>query len=422
MFEIEDEGLVENYNRLKENKPESLPEEVFIWDETLRDGEQTPGVFLTIDEKIEIAKLMDEIGVVIIAAGFPAVSKNEKEALKKISREGFHASIAAPARAIRSDIDACIECEVDEIPLFIASSNLHLKYKLRLTREQVIERVVDSVQYAKDHGVVVDFITEDSSRTEFEYLIKIYKAAVDAGADRICACDTVGFLRPLSMKNLMGRIREEIWKIKKIPLAVHCHDDFGLATANTLAAIEEGVTFPLTCINGYGERAGNAPLEEIVMALEVLYDINTHIKTDKLYELSMLTEKYFTVPVPVHKAIVGENAYSHESGIHVHGEMEHHRAYEPISPRSIGRDRRFFLGKFTGAHGIRHKLDQNNISATDEEVVEIVERIKELQERAGKEEMRRAFNDVKRIMSEMHTGVSEDELWKIVRDVTEEKA
>ncbi len=418
MFELEKDGLIANYNMLEESKTEFLPEEVWIWDETLRDGEQTPGVFLTLDEKIELAKLMDEMGVAVIAAGFPAVSRSEKDTIKQISSENLGLSVAAPARAMRSDVDACLECEVDEIPIFIASSNLHLKYKLRMTREQVVEAVADSVSYAKDHGVVVDFITEDSSRTEIEFLIELHKVAIEAGADKICACDTVGFLRPLSMKYLMSKIREEVLKVKKVPLAVHCHDDFGLATSNTLAAIEEGVTFPLTCINGYGERAGNAPLEEVVMALEVLYGINTHIKTEKLYELSTLTEKYFTVPVPVHKAIVGENAFSHESGIHIHGEMEHHRAYEPISPSSVGRGRKFFMGKFTGAHAIRHKLDKKGIEATDDEVSIIVERIKELQEKLGKDDMRSAFNDVKKIMSEMHTGVSEDELWEIVNDVT----
>ncbi|MDY6959626.1 MAG: hypothetical protein SVK08_10775, partial [Halobacteriota archaeon] len=347
-----------------------------------------------------------------------AVSQSEKDTIKQISSENLRLSVAAPARAMRSDIDACLDCGVDEIPIFIASSNLHLKYKLRMTKEEVMEAVSDSVSYAKDHGVVVDFITEDSSRTQIEFLIELHKAAIEAGVDKICACDTVGFLRPLSMKYLMRRIREEVLKVRKVPLAVHCHDDFGLATSNTLAAIEEGVTYPLTCINGYGERAGNAPLEEVVMALEVLYGINTHIKTEKLYELSTLTEKYFTVPVPVHKAIVGENAFSHESGIHIHGEMEHHRAYEPISPSSIGRGRKFFLGKFTGAHAIRHELELKGIEATDEEVALIVKRIKELQERIGKEDMRRAFNDIKRIMSEMHAGVTEDELWRITKEIT----
>ncbi|MDY6930311.1 MAG: homoaconitate hydratase [Halobacteriota archaeon] len=418
MIKIEKDGLIENYNVLEESKTEFLPEEVWIWDETLRDGEQTPGVFLTIDEKIELAKLMDEMGVAVIAAGFPAVSQSEKDTIKKISSENLSLSVAAPARAMRSDIDACLDCEVDEVPIFIASSDLHLKYKLRMSKEEVMEAVSDSISYAKNHGVVVDFITEDSSRTQIDFLIELHKVAIEAGVDKICACDTVGFLRPLSMKYLMRRIREEVLKVRKVPLAVHCHDDFGLATSNTLAGIEEGVTYPLTCINGYGERAGNAPLEEVVMALEVLYGINTHIKTEKLYELSTLTEKYFTVPMPVHKAIVGENAFSHESGIHIHGEMEHHRAYEPISPSSIGRERRFFLGKFTGAHAIRHELEKKGIDATDEEVAIIVDRIKDLQERIGKDDMRRAFNDVKRIMSEMHKGVTEEELWKITKEIT----
>lgn len=414
-----EEGLLENYNNLKEIKPKYLPKEVWIWDETLRDGEQTPGVFLTNDEKIEIAKLLDDIGVAVIAAGFPAISKKEAEAVKRIAQEGFRASIAAPARSIRSDIDACIDCGVDEIPLFIASSNLHLKYKLNMTKDEVKSRVADSVQYAKDHGVVVDFILEDSSRSEFDFMVELYKTAIEAGADRICACDTVGFLYPLSMKNLMGRLRDEIWKIKKIPLAVHCHNDFGLACANTLAAVEEGVTFPLICINGYGERAGNAALEEVVMSLEVLYRINTHIKTEMIYELSTMTEKYFTIPIPIHKAIVGANAFSHEAGIHVHGELGHPLSYEPMAPESIGRERRFILGKFTGRHIIRRRLQDKKINANDDEICDILDKIKKEQETIGKKEMRAMFDEIKNKTSKMHSGLDEKRFWEIVFEVIE---
>ncbi len=416
---MSNEGLIENYNNLKDIKPKHLPKEVFIWDETLRDGEQTPGVFLTIDEKTEIAKLMDDMGVAVIAAGFPAVSKSEAKAVKRIANEGFSASIAAPARALHSDIDACIDCGVDEIPLFIASSNLHLKYKLKMTREEVLDRVSDSIGYAKDHGVVVDFILEDSSRSEFDFLVEIYKTAIESGADRICACDTVGFLRPLSMKYLMSRLRDEIWKIKKVPLAIHCHNDFGLATANTLAAVEEGVTFPLICINGYGERAGNAAFEEVVMALEVLYGIDTHIKTDMLYELSTLTEKFFTVPLPIHKAIVGVNAFSHESGIHVHGELGHPLTYEPIAPESVGRKRLFILGKFTGRHIIRRKLKSKNIEATDDQICDILDKIKKEQESIGKKERCDMFDEVKERTLKMHSGVDDNRFWAIVSEILE---
>jgi 2-isopropylmalate synthase len=415
--EVEREELIVDYNRFPDARPKNLPEEVYIWDETLRDGEQTPGVFLTIDEKIELAKMMDDIGVAIIAVGFPAVSKSEREVVKRISNEGLNASVAAPARAIRSDIDACIECEADQIPLFIATSDLHMKYKLRMDRGEVIERIIDSVQYAKDHGIIIDFITEDSTRTESSFLIKSYKSAIEAGADKICICDTVGFIRPLSMKYLVDKVREEIWKLKKIPIAVHCHDDFGLATANTLAAIEEGVTFPHTCVNGYGERAGNAPLEEVVVALERLYNIKTHIKMEKLYELSSLTEKYFMIPIPANKAIVGECAFAHESGIHVHGEMKHPFTYECVSPESVGRDRSFLIGKFSGKHTIRKRLEEENIKASEEEISEIVERVKESCTCKKKREMAEKFEFFREGMKEIRMGMDKEELLEIIQNV-----
>lgn len=412
-MEIEEEGLVVDYNKLAE-VPGHLPNEVWIWDETLRDGEQAPGVFLTADEKIEIAKILDEIGVAIIAVGFPIVSKSEREAVKCIACENLRASIAAPARVIREDIDACIACDVDEIPIFVASSDLHLRYKLRMSREQVVERIKDSVQYAKDHGVTVDFIAEDSTRSDYAFLMEVYKSAIETGADRICICDTVGFLSPLSVRYLVSRIRDEVWKKKKIPISIHCHDDFGLATANTLVAVEEGVTYPHTCINGYGERAGNAPLDEVVMSLEALYNVKTHVKTEKLYELSCLAEKYFTIPIAANKSIVGENAFAHESGIHVHGEIAHPFMYESIPPEAVGRENKFIIGKFSGKHAVKMRLEEKGIIANDVEINVIVEKIKDSFTLEKKKEMMDKFLLVKGSMEKLHRGISEEDFWKIV--------
>jgi len=421
---LEAEGLIVNYNKFPQTFPSTLPSKVLIWDETLRDGEQTPAVSLTVDEKIEIAKLMDETGVAIIDVGFPAVSGMEKKTVKRIAAESFkQASIAAPARALRADVDVCIETGVDEIPIFVAFSDLHLKYKLKMTKERVIERVVDCIEYAKKHGMMVDFVTEDTSRTSIDSTVEIYKAAVEAGADRVVIADTVGFLRPLSMKFLVAQIRDRLWgELKReVPLSVHCHNDFGLATANTLAAVEEGVTAPHTCVAGFGERAGNAPLEEVVMALEILYNVRTGIKTEKLHELAQLTEKYFAIPLPVHKAIVGDNAFSHEAGIHVHGMLAHSLCYEPISPALVGRETRFHLGKFTGKHIIEKRLEVEGIEATPEQVQDIVERIKRIQEGREKAEILRIFHQIKSLIEEIRKGITDQEFWRIVEETTGQK-
>lgn len=421
---LEAEGLIVNYNKFPQSFPPTLPSEVIIWDETLRDGEQTPAVSLSVDEKIEITKLMDETGVAIIDVGYPAVSKMEKRNVKTIAAEGYkQASIAAPARAIRSDVDVCLECDVDEIPVFVAFSDLHLKYKLRMTKEQVIERVVDCIEYAKKHGVIVDFVTEDTSRTSVDSTVQIFKAAIEAGADRVVIADTVGFLRPLSMKFLIAQIRDRLREEVKrqVPLSVHCHNDFGLATANTLAAVEEGVTVPHTCVAGFGERAGNAPLEEVVVALEMLYNVRTGVKTEKLYELAQLAEKYFAIPLPVHKAIIGDNTFSHEAGIHVHGMLAHSLCYEPIPPALVGRETKFHLGKFTGRHIIEKRLELEEIKATREQVRDIVEKIKRLQERREKAEILRIFHQIKGLIREIRRGVTDQEFWEIVEETTGQK-
>lgn len=421
---LEAEGLIVNYNKFPQTFPPTLPSRVIIWDETLRDGEQTPAVSLSVDEKIEITKLLDETGIAIIDVGYPAVSETERKTVKTIAAEGYiQASIAASARALRADVDICLECGVDEIPIFVAFSDLHLKYKLRMTKEQVIEKAVDCVEYAKKHGIIVDFVTEDTSRTSVDSTVQIFKAAIEAGADRVVIADTVGFLRPLSMKFLVAKIRGSLRKEvkRKVPLSVHCHNDFGLATANTLAAVEEGVAVPHTSVAGFGERAGNAPLEEVVVALEVLYNIRTGVKTERLYELAQLTEKYFAIPLPVHKAITGDNTFSHEAGIHVHGMLAHRLCYEPIPPALVGRETRFQLGKFTGRHIVEKRLEVEGIEASRDQVRDVVEKIKRLQERREKAEILRIFHRIKGLIREIRRGVTDREFWEIVEETTGQK-
>ncbi len=422
--ELEADGLIVNFNKVQQTKPKHLPKEVLIWDETLRDGEQTPGTSLLIDEKIEIAKLMDEMGIAIINVGFPAVSKDEQEVVRRIAAEGFkQAKICAPARAIKSDIDVAIQSGAEEVPIFIAFSNLHLKYKLKKTPEEVLNIVTDCVEYAKKHGVIIDFVSEDTSRTSIDNTVKIFKTAIEAGADRVVITDTVGFLRPESMRYLVSQIRDRLYEEvkRKVPLSIHNHNDFGLATANTLAAIEEGVTVPHVCVAGFGERAGNAPLEEVVMALEFLYGVRTGIKTERIQELADLVSQSFAILLPVHKAITGENAFSHEAGIHVHGILSHRLTYEPIPAETVGRKTEFYLGKHTGSQIVKTKLEQKNIEATDEQIGQIVLQVKETHKLRDKVEMLRQLQSAAELLRETRLGLKEDEFWNIVTAVTGKK-
>jgi len=421
---LEAQGLIANYNRFRKNLPPKLPKKVFIWDETLREGEQTPTVFLTYVEKVKLAKMMDEMGVAIITVGFPGFSEEEKNNVRRISNESFQqASIAASARIIRSDIDACLGCGIQEISIFTPFNRLNLRYRLKMTKEQVLEKTVDCIEYAKKHGVIVNFVLEDASRTPLPEILQIFEAAVKAGADRLVIADTVGFLRPLSMHYLISRIREGLSQLinKEIPFSIHCHNDFGLATANTLAAIEEGVIYPQTCVAGFGERAGVAPLEEVVAALEILYNVDTGVDLKKLYRLSQLAEKSFALPIQFHKPIVGENVFSHESDKHIHGMLAHPLIYEPFPPKMVGRETMFYLGRQTGKHLVENRLALAEIKATPRQIDEIVRRIRRTQENLDKGTMQMTFYQIKKLQREMQKGLTEEDFWKIVEQVTKQK-
>ena len=420
MENLEKAGLAVNYNKVPETKSKFLPKRVFIWDETLRDGEQTPGVALTIDEKIEIAKKLDEVGAAIVAVGFPAVSNEEKRGVAAVAKEGLNrASVAAPARAVITDVEACIEAGVQEVPIFIATSDFRLKYQLRMTREEMLERLTKCIEFGKEHGLIIDYIAEDATRSNMEFLCQAYRTAIDAGADKICIADTVGFVRPEVMRHIIREVKGHLWSKSKykVPMSVHCHDDFGLATANTLAAIEEGVTYPQVCVNAFGERAGNAAFEEVVMALEELYGIDTGVETEKLYSLSKLVERHFVVPLPLHKAISGDNAFTHSSGIHSHGQLTHSMTYEPINPILVGRRREFHLGKFVGRHFVEYLLKMGGVKATPEQAREITDRVKRTHEEHKKTQSKAAFDKIKGELKDLRTGVTEREFWAIVFDV-----
>jgi len=354
-----------------------LPDEVVIYDTTLRDGEQTPGVSFTPEQKLEIAHLLDELGVHQIEAGFPVVSEGEREAVRRIAREDLDADILCLARTLRGDVDAAVECEVDGVITFIATSDLHLKHKLKMSREEVLERIADTVEYAKDHGLWVAFSAEDGTRTEFEFLEKVYRTAEECGADRVHATDTVGVMIPEAMRRFVRKIR----RVVDLPIGVHCHDDFGMAVANSLAAVEAGAQAISTTVNGIGERAGNAALEEVVMALEKLYGLDLGLNTEVLAELSRKVAEYSGIDVPPNKAVVGENAFRHESGIHVAAVLEEPRTYEPMDPREVGMERKIVLGKHTGRKAVIAKLKELGVEPEEEIVEEVLREIKALGDR-----------------------------------------
>ncbi len=405
-----DEGLVHNY--IVERKlAANLPEKVVLWDETMRDGEQTPGVAFSPEEKLRIATLLDEMGVPLMDVGIPVVSREESRGVKTIANAGLDASIMAAARAVRKDVEACVECEVDEIAIFIACSDLHLKYKLNMTREQVKEAAVKETEYAKDHGLKVSFVTEDTFRADLDYVVELYNACIEAGATRAVLCDTVGVMTPAGIRWFLEQVKP---RFHEVQLSFHGHNDFGLAVANSIAAIEAGVEVPHTCVNGLGERSGNASFEELVMAFEALYGYKMGIDVSKLYEVSRLVETLSGIPVGVNKPVVGYNAFSHESGIHADGVIKHTATYEPIQPERIGRTRQFIYGKHTGSASVAERLKSRDVEASKEQIQNLVQLIKEYSE--GKSKMdAQAFIELFREREERRRGITEDEFWVLAR-------
>ena len=349
-------------------------EKIRIFDTTLRDGEQTPGVSLTRENKLQIAKQLDRLGVDIIEAGFPITSKGEKESVKLITKEKLNAEICALARTSKKDIDEALDCNVDSIHTFIATSDLHLKHKLKIKREEALEKAVEAIEYCKSHGVIVEFSAEDATRSDISFLKEIFNAACDAGADRVDIPDTVGVITPEAMFKLVTEIKTVV----NIPISLHCHDDFGLAVANTLAGINAGAKTAHVAVNGLGERAGNASLEEFVMSLYSLHRKKTNIKTQLIYETSKLISRITGIALPPNKAIVGDNAFGHESGIHTHGVLTMPMTYEPMAPELVGRRRWIQAGKHAGGHGISAQLKELGIDVSKNQLSDIVAKVKEL--------------------------------------------
>lgn len=356
------------------NENMNLAEKIYIFDTTLRDGEQTPGVALTVDEKIQIAQKLNNLGVDKIEVGFPASSKGETESAKQIKSMGLDSTLVGLSRSLAKDVDAVIDSDLDYIHTFIGTSPLHRDYKLKMSKSEVIQKACDTVEYAKDHGLTVEFSAEDATRTERDFLLEVYSEVISAGADFLDVPDTVGILTPILTRELITDLKDNF----KTPISVHFHNDFGLATANTLTAIECGANQAHVTVNGLGERTGNCSLEELVMTLKASYDIDLGLDTTRLYSLSNLVGRLTGVKMPVNKPIVGANAFAHESGIHVHGILNNASTYEPMSPEMVGHSRRIVLGKHTGANALKSKLKEYHIDLNEKQFEKVFNEIKSL--------------------------------------------
>lgn len=349
---------------------------IYVFDTTLRDGEQSPGVSLTTEEKVEIALQLERLGIDRIEAGFAATSPGDLQSIREVAKRVKGATLLSLARCHMKDIDAAVEAlkEAEDpcLHLVLATSPIHREYKLRMSQDKVLETAEAAIRYGRKFFDKVEFSAEDASRTEIEFLCKVTATAISAGATVVNLPDTVGFATPDQFGAMFRTIKSSVPGIEKIQLSTHCHDDLGMATANTLAAIANGIDQFEGTINGIGERAGNTCLEEVIMALETrsdYYGAQTGIVLSEIYNTSRLVSKYTGMSVPGNKAIVGANAFAHESGIHQDGMLKHRGTYEIISPETIGASSsKLVLGKHTGRHAFKEKLADLGYSPNEEQL------------------------------------------------------
>lgn len=348
--------------------------DVQFLDTTLRDGEQAPGISLTPTEKAEIATKLDSAGVSIIEAGSACTGAGERETISRVTDLALDATVTSFARGVQRDIDLALDCGVDGVNLVVPASDRHIEGKVGTTHDEVIEKTVELAEYAKDHGLWLEVLGEDGSRADLDFLERLMQGALDAGADRVCYCDTVGHATPDRTFDVVSRLSA------LGPTSTHTHDDLGLAVMNALVSIAAGADLVHATVNGIGERAGNAALEEIAIALDHGYSVET-LDTTELYDLAQTVAAETGVPLAPNKAVVGENAFTHESGIHTDGTLKDDAMYEPYPPETVGRERRLVLGKHAGRAGVRAALDEHSVDVTEDEVSEIVEQVKAIGDR-----------------------------------------
>ncbi len=360
---------------------------IIIFDTTLRDGEQSPGASLNINEKLEIARQLAILGVDVIEAGFPVSSPGDFEAVKKVAMNVKGPIICGLARALEKDIDAAYNAvkhsSRPRIHVFLATSKIHMKYKLKKAEDEILKLAVAAVKYAKNKTSDIEFSPEDASRTEKAFLAKVVEAVIAAGATTVNIPDTVGYTTPFEFSEVIRYLKDNVSNIDKAVISVHCHNDLGLAVANSLSAVLSGARQVECTINGLGERAGNASLEEIVMAIRTRNDIfegiTTGVKTKELCKTSRLVSKLTGMPVQPNKAIVGANAFAHESGIHQDGVLKERITYEIMRPEDVGfGETKLVMGKHSGRHAFKDKLKRLGIDLKEEQIDEAFKRFKEL--------------------------------------------
>ncbi|HAC63242.1 MAG TPA: homocitrate synthase [Cyanothece sp. UBA12306] len=349
-------------------------EQIHINDTTLRDGEQAAGIVFSPEEKISLAVLMDTMGIPELEVGIPAMGGNEAQAITTIAHLGLKTALLGWNRAVRSDLEASIACGLTRVHISIPVSEVQIKAKFQGNCNLVLQRLHNSINFALDHGLFVSVGAEDSSRADETFLLDVAGYAQDWGASRFRFCDTVGILNPATTAQKVGKLVQGL----SIPIEMHTHNDFGLATANALAGLQAGATSVNTTVNGLGERAGNAALEEMVMALKQLYQVKLGINTRRFRELSQLVVTASGCQLPPWKAIVGDNAFAHESGIHAHGVLKNPQTYEPFSPEEIGGKRHLVVGKHSGRHLVSNVLGQHGVTLDREEAQFVLEAVRNL--------------------------------------------
>ena len=376
---------------------------IYIVDTTLRDGEQTAGVVFANEEKLVIADMLSELGVDQLEVGIPTMGGDEKEAIKQIvKRNNGRKSIMAWNRAVISDIEESIDCGVDAVAISVSVSDIHIKHKLKTSREWVLENMIKSVEFAKKNGLYVSVNGEDASRADNEFLIEFINEAKKAGADRFRYCDTVGIMEPFSIRKNI----EELYQRTGFDIEMHTHNDFGMATANAIAGILGGASHVGVTVNGLGERAGNAALEEVLMALIYVYGYEADVNTKMFREVSEYVSQASGRKLPIWKAIVGDNMFAHESGIHADGAIKNPKNYEAFDPDVIGLQRQIVIGKHSGKAGIINKFKEYNIELNDEEAKGILEMVRAASVRLKRtlfdKELVKLYQEYKRLNKENH--------------------
>ncbi|MDD2627258.1 MAG: homocitrate synthase [Candidatus Methanomethylophilus sp.] len=368
--------------------------DVVVCDTTLRDGEQTAGIVFSNLEKYRIAQLLDDAGVQQIEAGIPTMGEDEKVAVKHIAHMGLNASVLGWNRADIHDIDTSIDCDVDSVAISMSASDIHIQHKLKKDRAWVLDKITTAIEHAKDHGLYVSCNGEDASRADMDFLIKFVQTAKEAGADRFRYCDTIGRETPFTCYERVKKIID----VTGMPVEMHVHDDFGMATANCLAGVKAGARFMSTTITGIGERSGNAPLEECVMACKHLMNLDTGITPIKLKPLAEFVSVAADRPIAVSKPFLGSNCFAHEAGIHADGIIKDAHNYEPYDPAEMGLERRIVIGKHSGRNTLTHDLEKRGITMTPDEAAKLLDM-------------------VRRAAVGLHRSLSSDELYMLYQDL-----